>query len=684
MKGLKKLVSVLLGAVTLFSAASCNFGGSTDSSSGEVVADMGMRETYQGTHDYTATDTEEYLVKNGRTDYKLVVPAQTSEILERAKAEFITLFREATGIKMTVVTDEGLEHNATNKYISLGETRLTAATDIATEKAKLTRDGGRVLTKDKTVFIYGGSDYGTLFAVYTFMSITFNYECYFADCIEIDTRVKEKALKNYQVTDIPDFKHRGANNTLLRNEDGSISDYGYRMRYMDGRAFDFIPIHKTYNGVNDGRASTNSLAYLPIEIYEEEHPLCYSDNGDELCFTAHGDEVEFEWMLQECTNKITYSLQRYTPEEYPLYNAASITQQDHSGYCGCKEAGGCAELSLKYGGIVGVYIAFCNKLAERVQDWMAQEENAAYAREDFRIFFFGYQYTVEAPVKLDRNTGEYVPYHEDVTMRDDVGVYLAMTNFDYQYSFWDDRNKQGRDNVEKWCALTDNIYYWLYSCNFRNMMFPFESFNFYYDGAMSWLANRSNVHYFSQTQEPTKGTMTAWNNLKHYLDAKLAWDTSLNVETLVKNFFDAMYGQASEEMQDIFYSHRAYMNAVILEQYGLTGTGDSRPTLEKPEYWSFLQLEQWIKDLDAAKESLSHLKAVDPKIYELNCKHIEAEAISNIYLTFICYKSDLTSTKKKEYKERLLYDIEWIGLQNMRIGHNSGSLFETWVNNIEA
>ncbi len=684
MKTCKKILCFLLSLICVFSLVACKKDEVIKVKNGTV--DLGLRETYNGTHIYTATNTNDYLVTDGRTEYKLVVPSVTNEILQRAQDEFVTLFRLATGIKINVILDTNLTHDANNKYISLGETTISNASDVQTKKQTLTRDGGRIVTVDKSIFIYGGSDYGTLFAVYTFMSITFNYECYFADCIEIDTNVKQKELKNYDVTDIPDFKHRGVNNTLLRELDGvAISDYGYRMRYVAGRAFDFIPIHKTYDGANDGRSSTNSLTYLPPEIYQEEHPDWYSSGGSELCFTAHGDRIEgeFEAMLQECTNKITYSLMRYTPQEYPLYNAASITQQDNLDYCGCKGEGGCEELSRKYGGIVGVYIWFCNQLAERVQQWMNNPENVAYARENFRIFFFGYSYTVEAPVKYDPISDKYVPYHEDIVLRDDVGVYLAMTNFDYQYSFWDDRNKVGRENVEKWTALTDNVYYWLYSCNFRNMMFPFESFNFFYDGAMAWLANRSNEHFFSQTQEPTKGTMTAWNNLKHYLDAKLSWDTSLNVEELTQNFFDAMYGQASDEMMEIFYSHRAYMNNVILGVHGLSGNGDARPALEKPEYWSFLQLQKWIDDIDAAKKSIEHVKELDYETYDLNCKHIEAEVISNIYLTFICHRTSLTSAKKKEYKDRLLYDIEWMGLSNMSIGHSSGNLLADWVYAIE-
>jgi hypothetical protein len=683
MKKLKSVVALLLGLSTFFTV-SCGVKEET------YEIDMGLRETFVGTHIFTATDTQDDLVKNGRTQYAIVKPENATKLEETAVEEFVELFRTATDIKLSVVTDAGLTHSGTNTYISIGKTSIAkAVTQMETERAELGLDGCRVVTKDKTIFIYGGGDTGTLYGVYDFMSVTFGFEQYYLDCMEMQTGLKNVKLKNYDIKNIPDFAHRGGNNTTLLNESQEYTENAYanRLRIKGSRGVDMMPIHKEFNTYAGGRGSTNSLTYLPMDIYndiekpETYHPLWYSDNGNELCFTAHGDEAEFELMLEECAKKVENSLTLYTPEEYPQYQAVTLTQQDNLEYCTCET---CADLTELYGdAIVGVYIVFMNKLAERVNAWMELPENAAYKRENFKYLFFAYSYTVSAPAKYNPETKSYEPFHPDIKMHEDVGAYLAMTDFDYQLDFWSDANKLARENVIKWADLTDTIYYWMYITNFRNFMWMYESFSFSYDGAFAWLANRSTTMVFSQSQEPTKGTMTAWHNLKQYLEAKLGWDTSLNTGELIENYFDAMYGPASDSMLNLFYDMRTYMNKIIVEENEAHGKGDARPSLEKKENWPLAVLEKWLAEIDDAKAQVGYLATVDPKQHEKLCQHMEAEAISVIYILLNCHLSTMTETQKAEYVNRLRYDIEWMGLQEMTIGHSAGSYLSIWLDGVK-
>jgi len=120
---------------------------------------------YNGTHVYTATDTDEWLVKNGRTDYTLVVPTEVAKkdegSLRVARTEFLDLFKDATGISMRVLTDDKVQNASDGKFISLGDTKLLENSGISVDKEMLTADGHRIVTKDDDIYLWGGEAEGT-------------------------------------------------------------------------------------------------------------------------------------------------------------------------------------------------------------------------------------------------------------------------------------------------------------------------------------------------------------------------------------------------------------------------------------------------------------------------------------------------------------------------------------------
>jgi len=683
-----KFFSLVLSATILFSATACGGNGLNLFGKGEKPKDETDKlNVYQGTHIYTAPDTDDYLVRNGRSDYIVVIPENAGENVLIAQEEFVHLFKMATGIELRTMTDTGLTHNAYNKYISIGETSLLSSADIELDKKSLGLDGGRVVTKDKSVYICGGGDTGTLFMVYTFMDITFNYETYYTDCMEIDTNVKEKALKAYNVTDIPDFQMRGWNNHILTESHTDYDEnmFTERMRYVGSRAYSFMTIHTNPDGKYEGAvqtsgASTNSTKWLPPTIYNDEikypeayHWKWFSTEGNELCFTARGDEAELEAMLDECLWKATYSLMKYTPEEYPLKTVMTLTQQDNTQYCRCEA---CKEKADEFGGMVGVYIDFMNKLAERIENWMNEPENAAYKREDFTLLFFGYSYTKYAPVKYNAETEAYEPL---IKCRDNVGVFLA-TGGEMQQKLTSKANEDFLQNIDKWGLVTDNIYFWFYGANHRNYMWFYDSFEHYTPEFYSHMATRSNRMIFVQGQEACKGTLSTFNNLKVYLESKLEWDTSLDMGELIDDFFNAMYKEAAPVMKKVYMQMRADMQD-MLARYEKFGAGN-RPDFGSREYWPLAKLEGWLNEMDEAKKLVERYKTLNPELYEDICQHIEAECIAPLYLVIDCNLPYLSTVKANEYINRIRYDIEWMGLQNMTITESASATLVSWLNGL--
>lgn len=680
-----KLFTLTLSAMLLFSTAACNGFWFKDKAPKNPTDKLSV---YKGTHIYTAPDTTDYLVKNGRSDYLVVVPETASATVLTAQKEFVHLFEKATNIELRTATDAEVTGSENARYISIGETSLLASSDVELDKTALGRDGGRIVTKDKSVYICGGGDTGTLFMVYTFMDITFNYETYYTDCMEIDTNVRNKLLKAYDVTDVPDFEMRASNNHILTE---SHADYDKnmfmeRMRYVGNRGYDFLPVHTNPDGKYEGiaqtsAASTNSTrAWLLPAVYDDEvkypeayHWKWFSTEGDELCFTARGDEAELEAMLDECFWKATYSLMKYTPDEYPEKNAITLTQQDNTQYCRCTA---CTEKAEELGGIVGVYIDFMNKLAERVEDWMNQPENAEYKRENLKFYFFAYSYTLKAPVKYNAELEAYEPL---IKCRDNVGAFLA-SKTESQQHITSKANEEYLENIDNWGLVTKNINYWFYGANFKNYMWFHDSFEQYTPEFYSHMATRSNAKMFIQGQEACKGTLSNFNNLKVYLEAKLEWDSSLDYGELIDNFFNAMYREAAPAVKKVYLQMRANMQD-LLERYDKFGGGD-RIDFAAREYWPLAMHEGLLKELDEAKKLVERYNTFDEALYEKLCQHIEAECIAPLYLILDFHRPYLSQAKVEEYISRFRYDIEWMGLQNMTLTEQSSSTLVNWLNGL--
>ena len=673
-----RIFALFLVAITLMlSLTQCKDPGDSEQTPTETP-------TYQGTHSFEYKETDREFVKNGKTDYTVVIPDDASDLIKTAAQEFGYLFSTATGISMKTNVDTNLSHNASNKYVSIGETSLLETSGIEIDREELGKDGVRIVTKDNTVYLVGGSDHGSLYAVYDFMKVAFHYEQYFADCMEIDKNVTDLKLYEFNVKNIPDIPLRPINYGFLKtgSENYDESMLGYRLRIAKDRGEYFMPIFSDYKTTSSSAKSTNTNTYLPYNTYYETHPDWFSNNcinGEyQLCYTAHGNEAELQLMLEECAKKIQFSMQHFTPEKYPDMNVVTLTMEDNFKTCSCNE---CLRLASNdmYGTEAGAVVIFMNRLGEMIEQWQNKPENAAYKRDNFKLIFFAYNSFENPPVKQNEK-GEYEPIDESVRCRENVGVYLAIcNNIEFQKSFFDEINELGREQLEGWSALSDFLYFWTYETNFKYYMYFYDSFDFFNAEAYQYIASFKPEMFFAQGQEASGDSGTTWNNLKAYLNAKLSWDSSLDTDTLIENWFNAMYREAAQEMKDYFYAMRIY-NAALLEKESLYKVRSNYTNIDKRQYWSLATLESWIKACDNAKLAVEKYKMKNPELYQSICNHIETEAVSPIYTILTLHKNQISSTRKAELTDRIVRDIVELGMERKRITEHSGFLSDAIAN----
>lgn len=603
--------------------------------------DDSKNEGTNDNHNFSYTETEEYLLKNGVTEYKVVLPEKVTTEMNYAKEELITLFKEATGVTLQSDSDEGLTHSAANKYISLGRTALFESSGIEVDFTSLKEDGVRIVTKDNTIYLLGGTDSGVLYAVYDFLNLALNFETYAKDCYTLDKNVSTLKLMDYNVTDIPDIDYRGRGSGIMYASTSDYNDvmYSYRMRTVDAYWKRTIPIHSGSDKSSPSKADHNCFYYLPTDDYLASHPKFYSTKNPkgQLCYTARGDAEELELMTTYCAEKIEQSLKIYPREQYPLYASAQLGMDDNYDMCACDE---CKRISDKHNGaIVATIIPFLKTVAKKVNAWMELPENAEYKRENFQYTFFAYQDTLTAPFTYDEKTGTYVAADESVTPEGlNIVPFFALNKLDHAVSINADENATMRSTLDAWLTYYKHAWGWTYGCFYKDYFAFYDCYNFYSE-ACKYFAEHEFKLIVPQMHSSQRGADTGYFTMAAYIFSKLSWNSSLEMQTLIDNYMSAMFKDAAEPMKKAFNEARMW-HARARYEGNWTWTAWQRTPTMSSGYFEYGYVNKLFGYFNEAYEKIKKYEN-NREVYNTLKNHIDVEwlypamiAISNFESKF--------------------------------------------------
>jgi len=564
-------------------------------------------------------------------------------MIKVAATELADFFYEATGWRLGIINDKNKIFSEESKYLSIGKTTLFYQTGLVGYDG-LGNSGTQIATVGKSVFMFGDSDYGSLYAVYDFLTELFGFEYYGKGCYTIGKNVKTIPLKRYNRINIPDFEYRAADGYT---ESSDVYEL-YRLRKIDWYTGFFTPI-KTLPW-------HNAAAFL--EDYDEGHEAYwYSTDGSQVCFTAHGDKDEYEAMLDAALKSAIKAL-----KENPHTKSLNCSINDSHTYCSCAA---CSELLRQYGNKnVVSNILFCNDLKKKVDEWFETEEGSKHKR-DLTVSFFAYMSTEEAPAEYNSQTGKYEPIN-GIHCDEGVVVYFAPIYCDFTRAITDPINKDQYANFVKWKTVSDDIYVWLYDWNFQSYYTPYDTFSSvqsYYK-----LCRELGVTYFfNEGPVAQKYDYSSWNTLKSYLNAKLAWDADSDVEQLIKNFCNAYFEDAGEIMYKILDDFRI-LSAYLKETdptYG--GSFSCQKSNVKESLWPKMYLMDALKKYDEAISALSNIRNNDPERYEVLYNRIALERVSPLYLTIKLYNWSFSPDELMNYRNLFKSDTS-----RFNIGANYG------------
>lgn len=584
MNRMKRFFCLLLGVAMLAGLAACN----------------NTPDPTQSTEEEQIKTTNTYVVKNGVSPYKILIPEGASTQLQLAASEFRFFFQEATGLTLEIVTEA---EDLKGKYFSIGETAIQKASGIKLDYDELGRDGYKVLTYGDAIVMAGTTDEASTYAVYGYLGKQFGLEIYGVETWEIEQTDRAR-LVDLDWTDVPDIPMRS----------GSTSYTWYKSLTNMSRM--------RVRNIDDGwgLATHTYFVILPPSKYVAEHPDWYNDpeNPTEICQTNEQAKSQFienmKQIILDSPDCIYYE----------------IGHEDGTPKCQCET---CQAVCAQYdGSYTALSLLFTNEVVRALNEWAAKE----IPERTLKFVFMAYTTTEVPPVQYDSATQSYYPYNHDEKLicEENLGVIYCPIGSHVSVPYTE--NPTCSAYFEGWAVLTEHMYVWAYSCPFSNQLVPFDWFGAASQNYRDYV--EMGVEFVFE-QGFMDGYVPNFHELRQYLTSKLMWDTTLDTDTLVRNFMRNYYGTGWESIYEFYQLWRLRM--VELQDQGMYSYVAAQMVQDwcQASLYPKSLLDQYEKLFDEALTANEALKETDPEQYEIIRDNIRADRCMIRYLEMEIYST---------------------------------------------
>ena len=552
------------------------------------------------------------LARDGKTEYTIIYDFGNKDVLvDPAVRDLAETLKEITGAEFPI------KKQAEGPCIYIGKTAPGDTADFQSRERRIKSVG-------KDLYIYGDYRYGTAGAIYNFLTQFCGCRWYTATG---DKRIpKQPTLKFDDGIDyrhVPSFKsleHGSRWNAAVKNPE--IRDWvrrnnsflmpNYAFGEPDDAWFYIGPVTHTLAAymppiIRKPRTFNDDMTFfagphptLAGKEYFKDHPEYFTLSKDgkrvpnkQLCFT--NPEVRRE-LLKNVEAAI--KAENYDPERYAILD---FTQNDeHGGFCFCDN---CQALVKKYQTPGGPYFDF---LVE-----MGKHFAAKYPKLIFRFFAYQEDMTGIPPVGLE--------------FPDNMSVILAPLQQDFSKSFTHKYNVRFLNQMRDWGKLCKEIWIWNYPTLYTHGMNIYSLFPGVYRNTENLkLAYDAGVRYIIAEQGGSVVHGCSFKELNVYLQALMTEDVNVDVDAAIKEFCDAVYGAAADDM--IAYLKDSYAA-------GMKDPGYFRyyydPRVMRRVVHAPKNLIRWQRDFDRMEAKVKD----DPKaLFNVRRARINLDAV-----TVLCY-----------------------------------------------
>ena len=476
------------------------------------------------------------LVSGGNSDYKIVIPSNNVSVEQYIAEELQYFIEQSTNAKLPIITDAGLTHDNTQKYLSIGDTvLLKEQTDIVVDYEVQGASGPLIYRKDNTVYMTGADRYGITNAVYKFLEYHIGFRAYATDCVLFDyydTLYLQDISYNY----VPSIQW------LALNE---YETYG--TQYVEGAA---RMLRIGYN--NDGgyelfgrKTFSNFWCHSCKQIFPDTIEYVDESTGE----TVVKDVYQYGQPCLSDMNVLKAATQNLIKALLASDGPAlMVGMQDSNATCVCEK---CLEAVEEFGSQGGIMLNALNVIAKGI------EENFKANGVDRKATLVGLVYNgyLGAPVKMN-DDGTYRLASDKMHAYDGdlikVGACIAPMHACFSHPLGDEsceNNLSYTQNIKNWRLATDELYFYLYGHNFSG----FQTF-FYND----WASLNGTFEFFESINtkyvfvESAGSQYSPMSSFRVYYKSRIGWNTKLSFEQIRDEFFPAYYGPAGESLKTYF------------------------------------------------------------------------------------------------------------------------------------
>lgn len=596
--------------------------------------------------------TEFDFLKAGASEY-VILTSDAPTANETFAAEELQLFiEEASGAKLDI-QKEG--ETQADKYLSVGETKAAEAAGVNPAYDELLNNGFVIQTVEDDCYLKGYSDIGTRNAVYEFLSLCFDYECYAADEICM-VATKDLKLPAFELSVKPSFEWREANNgDLIRNATAS-----YRMRFNQNEEI-FVTGHLTHNSMT----IVNPLVY---DYTSEEYKDWYSETLAVNPLSGTGEMLPAQLCYSNADMEKVYIENLLKLLETSKGSVMLMGMEDNVEWCTCEK---CTASKEQYGTNSAVIIKFANRVQEAVNQWFKEEHPD---REPTKLIFFAYYETVMPPVTYDEKTDTYKAIDESVMLHEDLGIMYAPIGATYAYPLTDTRNAEAEKAIRGWNALTDNVYTWVYSLHPSHAFIMIDTFEVMQDN-YKFLLENGTTFIFDQTDHYQETGSSSWSSAKAYVMSKLQWNVNLNMEELLDDFFANYFDKAGDTMQALFNTEREWLVHVYQD---LGASGKISDDLSSPDYWSYPMLIEALEQIEQAYDDIEEYQDTDPERYQKLYDRITMESLQFRYILIGNYGTNYDAAELLNMKNLFKHDFERLNITSYAENKDIAELWSNW------
>jgi len=383
-------------------------------------------------------------------------------------------------------------------------------------------DGFTIQTVENQLFITGGTHKGCIYGIVDLLEQYLGCRKYSVG-FDVVPKTDYIYFPDISVSKAPANSIRLINGTFCQDED--YRDW-HRLDVIDELFAQGYYVHTFHR-------------LIPWEEYFESHPEYFAlMNGKRI--------IDQPCLSNPEVLQITLEKLRQEMMLQPDKDLWSVSQNDNFSYCQCDA---CKQIIEEEQSPAGPIIRFVNEVAKEFPDQI--------------ISTLAYQYSRKAPIKTKP--------------ADNVQVMLCTIELNRSKPIREDSSSLSfMKDMEDWGKICGHIYLWDYTVNFSHHITPFPNLHILQSNIQLFVENNIHEHF----QQSNTGNGHEFSELKSYLISRLLWDPDINADSILTDFLQGYYGDAtpwinryihhlrhemikSGERLDIYEHPTAHQNSVL-------------------------------------------------------------------------------------------------------------------------